>query len=396
MKRAALFVLLALAGGAPLQAQSLFAARGLGIPVIPVDARARALGGIGTGLLGPTSAMINPADLAGISRRGITAVLQPQTSDVTIGGATDNVSGTRFPLIHAVLPLSTRLVVGLGYGGAFDQYFAVENNDTVFVGDSELPVRDVIRSSGGIGQARLSAAFEVTNTFAVGAAVGLYTGALERTVSRTFGDSSVNYGGFGTRIRWDYSGLVGALGARWDPLPVLRVAGAATFPGDIEAEGKQGEALDRTYAQPMRLSLGASGLLGTELIATLGGEWSGDADAPPPPQDAIELVAAHSAWRVGGGVEWTGRPAATRAFPIRLGASYGTMPYHYSAEEQVSEWSFSGGLGMRLSDAAREPYMLADVTLERGGRSGFTAPSLAEGLEESFWRVTISLSLFGR
>jgi hypothetical protein len=396
MKRATLVLLLALAGAAPAHAQSLFAARGLGLPAIPVDARARALGGIGVGLLGPNTSMVNPADLAGISRKGISAVLQPQTTDVTIGGRSDEVSGTRFPLIHAVLPVSSRLVFGLGYGGVYDQYFAVESHDTVFVGESLLPVRDEIRSSGGIGQARVSAAFAVTSGFAVGAAVGLYTGALERSVSRTFGDSAVNYGGFGTQIRWDYSGLVGVVGARWDPSPILRVAGAATFSGDIEAEGKQGDAIDRTFAQPLRLSFGASGLLGTELIATIGSEWSAGEDAPEPLQDAAEPVSAHGAWRLGGGLEWTGRQNAQRNFPVRLGGSYGTMPYRFSDEEQVSEWSVSGGIGLRLADAARQPYALADVSLERGGRSGFAAAGLPDGLEESFWRVTISLSLYGR
>lgn len=396
MKRATVMILLALAGAAPAQAQSLFAARGLGLPAVPIDARARALGGIGVGLLGPNASMINPADLAGLPRKGITAVLQPQTTDVTIGGGTDNVSGTRFPLLHAVLPVSSRLVFGLGYGGVYDQYFAVESHDTVFVGESVLPVRDEIRSSGGIGQARLSAAFNLAQNLSVGAAVGVYTGALERGVSRTFGDSAVNYGGFATQIRWDYSGLVGAVGARWDPVPALRIAGAATFSSDIEAEGKQGDAIDRTYAQPLRLSIGASGLLGTELIATVGGEWSASEDAAPPLQDAIEQVGAHGAWRLGGGLEWTGRPSDTRTFPVRLGGSYSTMPYRFSAEEQVSEWSFSGGIGMRMADAAREPYALADVSIERGGRSGFAWEGLPDGLEESFWRVTISLSLFGR
>src|SRR5690606_15765444 len=55
MKRAlsaALLALLALPAAAG--AQSLFSTRGLGVPVEPVDARARALGGIGVGMLGWT------------------------------------------------------------------------------------------------------------------------------------------------------------------------------------------------------------------------------------------------------------------------------------------------------------------------------------------------------
>jgi hypothetical protein len=46
----AILTLCALAPGA--SAQSIFSARGFGVPVAPVDPRAQALGGIGIGLLG--------------------------------------------------------------------------------------------------------------------------------------------------------------------------------------------------------------------------------------------------------------------------------------------------------------------------------------------------------
>ena len=105
MKRALMILVAMLVVAAPARAQSLFSARGLGLPVQPVDARSRALGGVGVGLFGLNMSMVNPAEIAGFSRRGVTAALQPTMTDITIGDASDNVNGTRFPLMHAVLQI---------------------------------------------------------------------------------------------------------------------------------------------------------------------------------------------------------------------------------------------------------------------------------------------------
>lgn len=394
MKRALMILVATLLVAAPARAQSLFSARGLGMPVQPVDARARALGGVGVGLFGLNMSMVNPAEIAGYTRRGVTAAVQPMSTDITIGDASDHVNGSRFPLMHAVLPIGSRVVLGLGYGASYDQFWAIESQDTIMIGDSRVGVTDVVRSDGGLGHARLTAAVMVTHNFALGAAIGLHTGSLERQVDRTFGDSTI-YNPFTTQIRWEYSGLIGAVGARWDPDPALRLAASATFGGDVDAEGKEGDAVSRTFSTPLRVAFGASGLLGTELIATLGAEWS-QAESEADAGAGLPLATADQTWRVGGGIEWSGRRDATRTFPIRIGGSWANLPYHLADEEKASEWTIGGGIGLRLTDAAREPYAAADVTIERGSRSGFASPSIESGIEESFWRVTISLSLFGR
>lgn len=394
MRRAFMILVAALLVAAPARAQSLFSARGLGLPVQPVDARTRALGGVGVGLFGLNQSMVNPAEIAGFSRRGVTAALQPTMTDITIGDESDNVTGTRFPLIHAILPVGQRVVLGLGYGASYDQYWSIQMQDTITIGTSRVGVTDVVRSDGGLGQARLSAAVTLTRNFAVGAAVGLHTGSLERQVDRTFGDSTI-YNPYTTQIRWDYSGIIGAVGARWDPDPALRLAASATFGGDIDADAEEGDAVSRSFSTPLRVAFGASGLLGTELIATLGAEWS-EAEAAADPGGALPLATAAQTWRVGGGIEWSGRPDAARSFPIRLGGSWANLPYHLADEEKATEWTVGGGIGMRLADAAREPYAAADIAIERGSRTGLASPTIVSGLDESFWRVTISLSLFGR
>src|SRR5690606_41251066 len=98
MKRALMILVATLLVAAPARAQSLFSARGLGMPVQPVDARARALGGVGVGLFGRNMSMVNPAEIAGYTRRGVTPAVQPMSTATTIGDTSDHLNGARRPL----------------------------------------------------------------------------------------------------------------------------------------------------------------------------------------------------------------------------------------------------------------------------------------------------------
>src|SRR5690606_33064663 len=172
----ALFALPAAAG-----AQSLFSTRGLGVPVAPVDARARALGGIGVGLIGWNGTLANPAEAAGVLRRGVVAAMQPSRRSVEFGGEQDDLGGTRFPLIRAVQPLgSTGLALAVGYGGFLDQNWAVVDEGAETIGGQPLRTRDLVESTGGVAQARLDVAYWVTPRLGVGVGAGVYTGRLDR------------------------------------------------------------------------------------------------------------------------------------------------------------------------------------------------------------------------
>src|SRR5687768_11045731 len=108
MMRRGLLLLALIAAAQPAASQSLFGVRGLGVPVDPIDPRGRALGSSGLGLLGLNTSMVNPAELADIRRRGVVAALQPFYGAEELGGAKDNVAGTRFPLIQLLYPVRQR------------------------------------------------------------------------------------------------------------------------------------------------------------------------------------------------------------------------------------------------------------------------------------------------
>jgi hypothetical protein len=392
MKRILLLTLTLLAGGAlPAAAQSLFSTRGLGTPLDAVDARSRLLGGVGTGLYGLNMSLVNPADPSAHIRRGLSVSLQPVTGRTRFGGEEDDFHGTRFPVISAIYPFAERFVLSAGYGALYDQSWGIVSERTEAPEGTDVMVRDFVRATGGISQARVGMAYSITPRVAVGAAAGLYTGTLARDMTRIFPESPT-LAPFTTTYVWEYGGPFGALGVRWDPDPAMRVAASLTLGGELRARGIVGEAEDVDFAMPNRLNVGASGLISPTLLVAAGVEramqrgGSGHEDG----------TAARDTWRAGGGLESTAARLRGRVMPIRLGGQWAQLPWHGADEEPPSEWSAGMGLGLVLAGDDFGPLAQVDAGFERGGRSGLATASFADGLQENFWRFTFSVSVFGR
>jgi hypothetical protein len=396
MRRALLLSAAVLAVASPAGAQSLFATRGLGVPVPPVDARSRALGGIGVGLFGLNTSLVSPAEVAGVRFRGASAALQPLSGSAQIAEAEDDLSGTRFPLVRLLFPVGSRSVFSVGYGGVLEQSWAVVSEGFELVGNDSVATRDLIQSSGGISQVTAGWAYSVTSNFAVGLFAGLYTGNLDRRITRTFTDSLSGLRPFETRLRWDYSGPHAAVGLRWDPVSIVRLGGSFNYAGQLDVSGQEGLAEDDQTELPFRISGGASALLGPQLLLAMGTEYSWR-NAGPVFAGAPAGAQRRDTWRFGGGIEYDGMRNDDRIFPIRIGGNYSQLPYFDTGESAASEWAVSFGTGFRLVTAETEqPLAVLDATLERGGRSGLESTRNPDGVSESFWRLTFSLSLFGR
>ncbi|MGW8268029.1 MAG: hypothetical protein ACWGSQ_16800, partial [Longimicrobiales bacterium] len=98
---------IALLAPGPLAGQSLIGSRGLGLPMYAANARARALGGEGVGLLGGN---LNPADLAsstGLLIPTVNFTMQPSWGSGVVEGETLSAQGTRFPLLGFAYPVLT-------------------------------------------------------------------------------------------------------------------------------------------------------------------------------------------------------------------------------------------------------------------------------------------------
>ncbi|HSJ24356.1 MAG TPA: hypothetical protein VK929_06805 [Longimicrobiales bacterium] len=385
MRTAALAVLLT-AVAQPASGQSLYNTRGLGTPAPALDGRAAALGGIGVGLIGFHTSMTSPAEMAGVTRRGVSAVLQPVTTSAELDGASDGTTGTRFPVLRIIYPINDRLVMSLGYGSWLEQSWAVRTESEQMIGDQNVTVTDVLQSIGGIAQLRLGAAYQISPTLSVGAAAGLYTGNIERRARRSFaGDTTAQLAPFENRLRWTYLAPLGSVGVRWDIAGRARLGASVTAGGSLDASGSDGNAQERSYGAPLEFAGGGSTRISQLLTANAGIVWT-----RPPSTDGP--VTSRETIRAGGGLEYQGVASGARTYPIRLGARWEQLPYHLDSESAAEELALGAGIGFRLGDPAN-PAAVVDFGLERARRTGLgsTSGELSEGL----WRFTFSLSLFG-
>ncbi|MDQ3557314.1 MAG: hypothetical protein M3409_11150, partial [Gemmatimonadota bacterium] len=181
-----LLFLAAAAAATPARAQSLFSAQGLGMPVEPVDARARGLGGAVVGLPGGSLSLINPASVARLPAPALIVSIQPEWTRSSYLGRDVRTSTTRFPLIHAAAPLGERWAVSAGYGAFLDQNFGFERSDTVMFAGEEFAVRDRLVTDGGVARLRLGAAYALGERLALGLGLDVFTGSRTTTSSRNF------------------------------------------------------------------------------------------------------------------------------------------------------------------------------------------------------------------
>jgi hypothetical protein len=381
-------------------AQTLFATRGLGTPIAPTDARSAALGSIGTGLLGYNLSLINPADASGLLRRGASATLQPSWNRIELGDNDESLGGSRFPLVRVVYPVNPRLVASLAYGAYLDQSWGVRFAGTEVLGNDTLTTSDVVESLGGVAQLRFGFSYAVGDRLSLGIGAGMLSGSLDRSVKRTFGEDSTKFEPFESRLRWSYKAPQLSVGARWDPTSSVRVAASMTTAGKLEATAQDSAAEDRTYGTSSKLTVGASAMITSELMATAGisrEKYPEIASEPVVvPGGVTPGASTRSTTHVGAGLEYAGLHSGNRVYPFRLGFRSMQLPYAGADETPPKETSVSIGTGYALSTDSGLPQALFDVSLERTHRSGLVGTALTDGLTEKFWRMNISVSLFGR
>jgi hypothetical protein len=148
-------VLAALA--APLEAQSLFNAAGIGLPMEAADGRARALGSNGLGL--PESSLL-PADPAGSARLRVPSglmVVQPSWVDLTREGDAGHryFRGSRFPLFAGAYPIAGGMV-SLYASSVLDQAYRGERTLDVDIGGDTVLAIDRFDQSGAVSSLSVS------------------------------------------------------------------------------------------------------------------------------------------------------------------------------------------------------------------------------------------------
>lgn len=381
---------IALLAPVPLAGQSLIGSRGLGLPMHAANARARALGGEGVGLLGGN---LNPADLAsstGLLIPTVNFTMQPSWGTGVVGGESLTAKGTRFPLLGIAYPVGTLGgMVTLTFSSVMDQRWEAVEEGTEILEGIEIPVTNTFKSSGGIAAFTVGWAQRVGRTLSLAVSAGLHTGSVTRTYAREFDESPLltdEIIPFKDGGKWQYQGPKLGIGASWDPFSVLRVAGSLDWSGDLDAKPTSDtRGAGESYAIPTVFRLGASGILTPRLSLNLGMSYS---DWTAPEGKGLEPgTVAGGVWNLGGGLEWDASGLGGRTIPIRLGVRRSDLPFLFRAEKP-REFAYTGGLGLNLTQADRFVLAAVDLAVERGNRE-------AGDFKEEFWKGTITFRVSG-
>jgi hypothetical protein len=367
----------------PVQAQSLFANRGLGLVAEPVDARGAGMGGVTLGLPRGEISWSNPADMAGLPAPGLRAVFQLDNFSADVGARSLSGSTARFPLIIGGFPVGERWVFSAGYGGFVDQNWAIEQPDTLVFGGDTTFVLDRFTSEGGIARLRLGAGYSVTPTLSLGAGFDVFTGLSQREFGRGVNGNPPAC----CTAEWSYSGYGGTTGLAWSPSEALNLSAAASFGGTLEARDTA-DVLGGSFSIPTMLRAGASARVAGNTLVAASAEWAGWGALDG---ELSTVGGAQDSWSMAGGLEWEGAQFRTRPIPVRLGVRYAALPFSWSRPSLEvafpTERALTGGLGLVLAGGAAR----SDLSFEVGRRGGADA-----GLTESYTRFVFSVTALGR
>jgi hypothetical protein len=380
-----LIAVASLAAPSTTLAQSLLNAGGLGVPIEPLDARSRALGGVAVGLAGGGLLPTDPAAAADLLVPSVTLTLANSWVEFTQGDVSGESRGARFPALGVSYPVKTWGVATLTYGGVLDQRWQASREHLLPLGASNARVTDHFLSDGGISALRLGFAKRFASLSA-GAAVGVYTGDLTRNLTRTFDSLEVGVeatqaqiGGF-----WNYSGLTASFGTALDVANRLHLAGNVSWSGEVEADPSDDTSgSGATFDFPLEIRVGGSAIVTPGLIATAGvtyADWTTAGEPLREASGARSLI-------VGGGFEWTQSSLAGRRMPLRVGYRRGTLPFSFDGAD-ATESVWSAGLGIDFVQSADLTLAGMGVALERGSRT-------SGSLSESFLRASLTLRVSG-
>lgn len=390
MRRFVLAVLLGLAAPAAASAQSLLNAAGLGLPIDPTDARARAMGGVGVGLKGPALLATDPSAAVGFVLPTVEITAQPSWVDVSGSSltSTSTFRGTRFPSLGIAYPIQKVGVATFSFESVLDQRYEAQQPVTVDLGDGPVEVTDQFVSEGGVSQVRLGFARVVGQRLALGVSAGRYTGSLSRKLTRDFGDGT---GGepvesYTSAGDWTYKGTALTGGASLAVGSFAQIGGSMTWSSTLSADpSSDTEGGTRSFDMPFQVRLGATAILAPGL-SLAGGFTTADWSAID--NDLAEGTSVGTANSYGVGVELSRARILGKNAPLRFGYHRRDLPFPLEQQGAATESVWAGGLGLHLAESGNYVRAALDLALERGTRKD-------DVFSESFWRGTVTVRVSG-
>jgi hypothetical protein len=355
---------------------SEFGTRALGLPVLPLSARAQGMGG-GIAMFDPDNPL-NPAAIW-LTQRGTATFSVRQywrTSENPFGIADGN--DTQFPLVMVTGPIGPRWDFGVSVSAYSDRTFALALGDTIDIRDVPVGINDTLISKGGVNDIQVGAAFTVSNRLSFGLGLHVLTGTNRFEYHRVFSDSS--YVPVRIKNELSFSGPGISAGFTAEPIKRVRLAGMARWDGDL-AFYKDSTKLSKipmplTFAGGIevaagdRLTLAGHGLYRTWSVAD---DWIKERGG----------LGAENAGEAAFGLEWTRNSRKPFKFPLRAGVRYAQLPYPIIEGSRGSELQLSLGTGFRFT-ANRGSV---DLAIERAWRDDDA------GLKEKSFMFTFGVGI---
>ena len=366
-------------------AQSFLGFRALGLPVLPSDGRAAAMGNIGIGLRDLEFSVLDPSASARLTIPTVSLTMQPTWGSFELEDESGSSNTTRFPLVGIGFPiLEARGVATITLAGFMEQRWTGERDELLMLGDEQVLVEDRFRTTGGTSVARVGWAQMIGTRLAVGVSAGAYLGGLEQIFDRTLDSLTISdriqpYSEFS---EWRYSGYTFAAGISADPHNLIHLAGAVEWSGDISESPRPGtDGVANTYSVPLRLAWGGTLRLTQRLLLSGSVAWQDWSAATGFPDGVV----SHLKYTYGGGVEWRAIQQETRSVPIRFGYRRAVPPFRYHRYDPI-ESVWAAGVGFNLSELVGVRFGWVDLAAEYGTRE-------SHPLSESFWRGTVSMGI---
>lgn len=354
--KTALAALASLCVATSVSAQGSLSVQGFGYPPGQISTRSQGMGG-GPSELDAESAL-NPASVVNVGPTQLYMQYDPEFRTVSSAGETSKTTTARFPVLGFIMPLSTRMSLGIGASTLVDRSSLTKSTVLQVIDTSTVPVTQTIKVLGAIDDVRAALGYAISPGFRIGLAAHLITGTNQLTLMQRFPDSA-RFTNVVQTSSVSYSGTAVSGGFELHPSKLLALGVSARKGGTIRAES--GDSLKATAKAPDHYGASVEylGWGGVSLAAHLArDQWTAMRSL------ASSGVTAYDSWDIGGGIEAEGPRLIGRTSVVRLGVRHRTLPFSTTGSS-VSELSIGGGMGI---DLARNRASI-DVGLLHAGRS---------------------------
>ncbi|MFQ6102969.1 MAG: hypothetical protein ACE5OP_01610 [Candidatus Glassbacteria bacterium] len=337
-----------------LGADTIFASRSLGSPIVQVDGRSWGMGGVSVAMGGENFSTTNPAIISNFYRSGFTGMLIPEYRQPEDETGRANLRSFQIPVVRAIFPLRKKFIASGGIKQSFDMNWRFDR-EREFDGES---LGEYLSSEGSLFSIHASVARPIGRKVSLGAEIEIHRGEATRTWFLEASQPEGGASGLSSRdvVRRQFSGESLSIGLLLHPYKWFDV-GMSFRPGfklDIDETLEAGTGLTQKRSDsvdvPYSLILGFAVQSGRRLTVGLDFESSPWRDLkasesfPFPMKDYKRLSI---------GLEFTPSrdPLAPfwKRWPLRTGLMFRTLPADISGKS-INELSYMLGVGIIVGD----------------------------------------------